>query len=256
MNLDFIQKSIAKPRSSQLRPEKPYRWDNLHKTQLHTRLALDTGTQHDAFALRYKSYLADGYIDSNTASLFFDSYDKDQNSRTIVVYSGTEAVASARISVMETLNGSHHTSVVPGYLVFPDEIADIIERIPEVSRPKRAMEITRLVRHPDLAESYNLIFLMLRLIGQFVIELDVDVVLSCVRRNHVPFYSRFYFRTINGPKSYPNLKFPTYLLACSRLDYDNVRRIIPPLYERFLANSIYSELARGNDIPISMHAVA
>ncbi len=249
--MDFLQINADTSRQSPLGRERPYKWHNLQKTQLHARLALDPNTRRDAFALRYKSYLADGYIDPNPTSLFSDNYDQDPSSRTIVVYSGNEAVGSARISIMDVLDGSCNASSIPGHLVFPDEITEIIERVPELGRAKRAVEITRLVRHPNLAGDYGLIFLLLRLIGHLVTELDADVVLSCIRRNHIPFYSRLRFKVIAGPRSYPNLKFVTYLMICSRSDYDDVRRIAPVLDVHVEMKSTYSGLLRGNSVPVS-----
>jgi hypothetical protein len=43
--------------------------------------------------------------------------------------------------------------------------------------------------------------------------------LSCVRRNHMPFYKRLEFQTVAGPRSYPELKFTTNLMACPSARY-------------------------------------
>lgn len=169
-----------------------------------------------------------------------------------MVYSGSEAIGSARASAMDIADdGSFSTAPVPANAAFPDEIRGLVGRIDTAVRLRRAVEITRLVRHPSFAENQGLVFLLLRLVGHVITELDPDVVLSCVRRNHVPFYNRLCFTTVAGPRSYPGLNFTTYLLACSRRDYGVVRRVAPVLDVGASERALYGALLSGGEIAVA-----
>jgi hypothetical protein len=233
-----------------------YKWSDIQKSQLRARLASDATTRHDAYALRYKSYVTGGHINPSPTSLFSDNHDDDPNSRTVVVYAGYEAIGSARVSLMDVIDGSSISKPVPAHFVFPEEIDGIMRQVPEADRPKRAVEITRLVRHPNFIEDQGLILLLLRLVGYVITELDADVVLSCVRRNHVPFYKRLGLRRIAGPKLYPSLNFDTYLLARSRADFGDVRRVVPVFDMNAAAKSSYAGLLDGRDVRVSVDAAA
>ena len=251
-NLDSFQNTCRAPSPSQLLRDRPYRWSDLYKTPLRARLALDREAQHDAFALRYKSYLADGYIDPNPTGLFSDAYDESPTSRTIVVYSGRDAIGSARISTLDVLSAPRAVSTLPASTVFAEEVSEIVRRLPEIGRPKRAVEVARLVRHPAYAKDQGLIFSLFRLVGYTITELDADIVLSCVRPNHVPFYRRMQFEVIAGPRRYYNVKFTAHLLACERSSYGEVRRHVPVLNVSPSLRAAYAGLLRGESVPVSV----
>lgn len=238
------------PTSSQSRFEKPYKWSDLQKTHLRARLALDPKTQYDAFALRYKSFLADGYIEANPSGLFSDAYDAVPGSYIVVIYSGTEAVGSARACTMDVVDESSPARAVPANAVFAEEVGELVRRVPDAGRPKRVMEIGRLVTHPAFTANYGLVFLLFRLVGHLIRELDADVVLSCVRQNHVPFYNRLRFELIAGPRSYPGVKFDTYLMTSTRLICDDLRRIAPVLDVEPSLGPAYAGLLGGKDTPV------
>ena len=233
-----------------------YKWGDIQKSQLRARLASDALTKQDVYALRYRSYVAGAYINPSPTSLFSDNHDDDPNSRTVVVYAGGDAIGSARVSTMDVVDGSSISSPVPAHLVFPDEISSVMRQVPEADRPKRAVEITRLVRHPNFVEDQGLILLLLRLVGYIITELDADVVLSCVRRNHIPFYGRLGLRRIAGPKLYPKLNFDTYLLARSRADFGDMRRVVPVFDISTAAKSSYAGLLDGRDVRVTVEAAA
>ena len=232
----------------------PYKWSDIQKSKLHARLASDPVTRHDAYALRYTSYVAGGHISPSPTSLFSDPHDDDPNARTVVVYAGGEAIGSARVSLMDVVDGSNISKPVPAYNVFPDEISGIMRHVPDADRPKRAVEITRLVRHPSFDEDHGLILLLLRLVGYVITELDADAVLSCVRRNHVPFYRRLGLRLIAGPKPYPKLNFETYLLARSRADFGDMHRMAPVFELNAAARSSFAGLLDGRDVQVAAEA--
>lgn len=236
-------------RPSPLKYQKSLKWNDLQRLQLHARLAYDQEAQRDVFALRYKSFLADGYIEANPSGLFSDPYDHVPGSHIVVLYSGTEAIGSTRACVMD-IDGTSSAKAIPANAVFAEEIDDLVRRAPDRGRPKRVMEVGRLVTHPAFATNYGLVFLLFRLVGHLIRELDADVVLSCVRQNHIPFYSRIYFEPIAGPRSYPGVKFDTYLMASTRSLCDDLRHLAPVLDVEPSLEPAYAGLLSGRDVPV------
>lgn len=236
--------------SNQSRLEKPYRWNDIQKTHLRARLALDPKTRQDAFVLRYKSFVADGYIDPDPSGQFSDAYDDGPHSHIIVIYSGTEAIGSARACTMEINDGSSPPKAIPAHNVFADEISELVRRVPDAGRPKRVMEIGRLATHPAFGASHGLVFLLFRLVGHLIREFDADVVLSCVRQSHIPFYNRILFELVAGPRSYPGVKFDTYLMMSTRKICDDLLKSAPVFKVDPSLASGYAGLLSGKETPI------
>jgi hypothetical protein len=85
------------------------------------------------------------------------------------------------------------------------------------------MESNRLVRHPDFATDYHLVFVLYRFVSYMLTEAKSDMLLSCVRRNHTAFYKRMHFAYVAGPRRYAGVKFETNLMACPERSFDNIR---------------------------------
>lgn len=217
-------------------------------------LALDEQQRRDVFALRHTSYLSGGYIDPRPRGLFSDPYDEQENCQSIIVYRGTRPVASVRVCVLDTDTRRPGWQDIPAVHVFPDEIAETMRNVAaepgrDPAVPLRAIEINRLVRHPDFATDFSLVFALFHLAGYMILHHQTDMVFSCVRKNHVPFYKRLQFTPIAGPKSYPELKFATNLLACSRENYATVQRMMPML-EAGTGDSNFSNIVEGKKVSV------
>ncbi len=185
-------------------------------------VALNADVRRDAFALRHSSYLASGFIEPRPNGLFHDEFDNLENAATIVVYDDTRAVASVRVCfISKTIRDA------PAHHAFPDEVDAILATAPRSRKGIEVAEITRLVRSPDEANNQGLVFLLYRLAGGLAIKDDVRIILSSVRRNHIPFYRRIGFVDVVGPRPYPGLNCPMHLLKCSRAEYDRVRAAFP-----------------------------
>jgi len=217
--------------------------------QLTARLALDWKTKQDCYKLRYLSYFAEGYIEPRRSKTFSDEYDEQSDAQTVVIYKGRRAVASTRICmVTRGLDGST-TGSIPAQHVFPEEIENLLRQ--NVTTPiERVIEINRLVRHPDLAEDKTLVFLLFRLAGYFILKQNAGAVVSCVRRNHVPFYTRLRFSDIAGPRVYHGVSFATHLLSCLRPQYDAVRRMVPILDVTGAVQTHYDRLNQGETVAV------
>jgi hypothetical protein len=200
-----------------IRPNRRDRQESLLLGQLTARLALDQTTREHAFALRHASYCSGGFIDPRPDGLFSDAYDERPNCVSVVVYKRDQPVASVRLC---TLNPARPGwGDIPGLHVFAPEINALLAAASTPGKPAMATEINRLVRHPDFTNDYELVFVLFRFVSFMVLHQKSDMMLSCVRRNHMTFYKRLEFQTVAGPRCYPELKFTTNLMACPSARY-------------------------------------
>ena len=217
--------------------------------QLTARLALDRKTKQDCYKLRYLSYFAEGHIESRRSGTFSDEYDDQPGVQTVVIYKGSRAVASTRICALTRGSDGSEAGAIPAQHVFPEETEALFRR--DVASPvERVIEINRLVRHPDLADDKSLVFLLFRLAGYFILKNDAGAMVSCVRRNHIPFYTRLRFSEVAGPRVYHGVKFSTHLLSCLRPQYDTVRRMVPLLNVAGAAQAQYDRLCQGETVAV------
>jgi hypothetical protein len=212
------------------------------------RLALDDQTAHDVHALRYRSYLQSGHIDPNETKLFRDQYDSLPNCKSIVIYSGTRAVASVRTCALAYEAGLSS----PAMTAYPEEVENLLSPEARVGAGGKALEITRLVRSPEAANNQGLVFLLYRLAGYIGIMDGTAVILACVRKNHAPFYKRIGYQEVTEPRPYPGLKCPMQLLACSRATYEKVRATSPVLDPYSGRNGKLDSFLAGGTISLTL----
>ena len=216
---------------------------------LTARLALDRKTKQDCYKLRYLSYFAEDYIEPRRSKAYSDEYDDQPDAQTVVIYKGSQAVASTRVCVLKREADGRTSGGVPAQHMFAEEIEGLLR--PDPAAPASSIvEINRLVRHPDLAEDKTLVFLLFRLAGYLILQQDPKVVVSCVRRNHIPFYARLRFRELAGARDYHGLKFSTHLLGCMREQYDMVRRMVPVLDVQGEGLERYARLSQGETVAV------
>jgi hypothetical protein len=232
--------SVSNPALPQKQANQPGLW---------ARLALDKKTKTDAYALRHKSYLAGGYIDSRPSGLFSDSDDELPNTKTLVIYENAKAVASVRLSILDTNPALRGWDEIPASRIFPEEVASLLAAAGE-NRPVKAIEINRLVRHPDHMQNYDLVFTLFQFISFMVTHEKSDMTLSCVRRNHMPFYKRFKFEQIAGPRRYAQVKFETNLMVCPKSSYELLRNSVAMFNPNSVPSESYAGLFRGETVNV------
>ena len=239
----------------------PHRPKHEAASDLTARLALDERTRTDAFSVRHESYLASGYLDPKPNGLYLDEYDDMPNSQTVVIYRQSRPVASIRVSILDTDPAVHGWDDVPALHLFPEELGDLMNRVnagyeaaARAGGPRkhaRALELNRLVRHPDFKDDSELVFVLFRFATYMVLHHDVDYALSCVRRNHMPFYRRVIrLENVAGPRHYPGLKFATHLVACSREKYASVVRDVPIFNSAKITQGGYDRLFDGETVNV------
>lgn len=220
---------------------------------LTARLAIDPQTRADAYTVRHDSYLSGGYIDRQAEGVFRDHYDDLPNAQTIVIYRAARPVASVRVCILDTDPALTGWDAVPASSIFPDEVKALLARVPTNESNAgfpRAIEINRLVRHPDFATDAGLVFALFRLATFMVYFHRTDLMMSCVRRNHGGFYKRLHFQDVAGPRRYAGVKFETNLMACYQPAYGDVLRDVPVVDSGAMTNGCYDGLFRGEAVPV------
>lgn len=187
------------------------------------RLATSAPVLEDAFRLRYRSYLAGGFIQANPSETFRDHYDDLPNADTVVLYDDGAPVASVRVCRLQ--RGTDYTS--PGMTAFPEEVAALLNADPDDGFAGRAIEVTRLVRSPEAENNQGLVFLLYRLAGWIALCHHTQIFLACVRANHAPFYRRLGYSAASELRPYPGLSCPMLLMSSDRQRYDGVRAKVP-----------------------------
>jgi hypothetical protein len=220
---------------------------------LTAKLALDDETKADAYAVRHASYLSGGFIDPQPDGLFFDADDLKPNSQSIVIYQWGEPVASVRMCTLDLTPGLKDWDEIPAARIFPEAIAQLGASVTH-GRPARLTEINRLVRHPDFANNYQLVFVLFRFVSYLLTQNSADMMLSCVRRNHTPFYKRMHFEYVDGPRRYAGVKFETNLMACPEVCFDMIRTEIPIVGADASTNHSYSPLMQGKPVNVFLEA--
>jgi hypothetical protein len=213
------------------------------------RLALDPQTRKDAYRLRYDSYLTSGFIQPNTTGQFQDVYDDLPNCQTIVIYDQDEPVASVRTCALAF--GSRQRSPVMD--TYPEQVTALLSQHVGIGAGGRGIETTRLVRSPAAENDQGLVFLLYRLAGYIGMMAYAQVLLACVRQNHVPFYRRLGYEPITEPRPYPDLKCPMLLMSCTRQRYDEIRSAFPLIDPYAGETETLDGFLLGETIPVSLH---
>ncbi len=227
------------------------RGEMLHRpaSGLTARLALDEQTKADAYSIRHASYLSGGYIDPRPDGLFSDADDLLPNSRCVVIYQHGRPAASVRLCTLDYTPGLTGWGDIPASRIFPEEVTALADGV-TTGRPAKLTEINRLVRHPDHAKDFMLVFVLYRFVSFLVIEQEADMMLNCVRRNHTSFYKRMHFEYVAGPRRYAGVKFETNLMVCPSGRYDRLMSDIPFVATDDSTKQAYGSLLRGETVQV------
>jgi hypothetical protein len=216
---------------------------------LTARLALDPSTKHDAYRVRYESYLAGGFIDQHPDQMFSDADDRLPNARSVVIYKYGKPVASVRVCVLNPDPELTGWNDIPAKRIFPEAILRLQESLPPGAT---FSELNRLVRHPDYAHDFELVFVLFRF-ATYLMAQDTpwcSKILSCVRRNHTSFYKRLHFDYVDGPRRYAGVKFETNLMAGDQTHYNDMLSDMPFIDTISQGEAAYAGFLHGETVQV------
>lgn len=160
----------------------------------------------DVYALRYRAYFADGYIESNNTERFFDRYDHLPKNFSYLTYYDGEIAGSIRASLYDPKTPYD----LPAMEIYSDEIRN------SVGLENSIVESNKFVIAPEFQRRGGLrlrLALVLNMVNAAV-EHHAPTIITAVRKEHLRLYKSFSFEAISKAKKYPLLKFETVLLAC------------------------------------------
>ncbi len=224
--------------------KRPLAWRGLT-----ARIAFDRQTKMDAYAIRHASYFSAGFINPMQSGLFSDADDLKPGNCTVVIYKDGCPVASVRLSTLDFDPNLKGWDEIPAARIFPEAVARLAASV-NYGRPAKLTEINRLVRHPDFGDDPELVFILFRFVSFLVIQGKSDMMLSCVRRNHMSFYKRMHFEYIDGTRQYAGVKFETNLMSCPQERYDRLMADIPFVATNDASKRAYAGLLQGETVNV------
>lgn len=165
------------------------------------------GPQLDrVFTLRYRSYVAEGYIEENQSKKFMDKHDSQPSNLSFLTYKDNQLIGSLRASIY--MPNSDYK--IPAMDIYEEEIDSSIGK----NRP--LVECNKFVIDPKHQRRGGIRsrFSMFKNIIDTAERVDAAGILIAVRSEHIKFYSMLFCNPISASKRYPGLKFDTTLLLC------------------------------------------
>lgn len=209
-------------------------------------LANSTTLMEDVYKIRHAGYFSYGYIAEQPDGRFVDKYDRLPNVRTAIVYKDQKPAATVRLCLLDLDNPGPGSSTIPAMEIFGNEITALMG--PGSGGQRRAVEVTRLARHPDFANDKSVIHALFRVVGYLILFYDADLVLNACRPHHVPMYRRFGFQKMEEPRQYPNLTYKACLMAYFRHNYDVARKTLSFLNGISQDDRAFARLIAGDRI--------
>lgn len=165
------------------------------------------------YAMRYRSYRAENYIEPDSSARFSDQFDAQANCTSFLVYCGNEMVGSMRTCLYRP----DSALTVPIMAVFDQEIRN------SNGYDDVFVEINKFVIEPAFQRKGGLQirFTLMAAVFEQILSHQAAAVYAAVRPEHMGFYKMFAGQCISAEKAYPKLNFKTVLMRSTGLDYAN-----------------------------------
>ncbi|MDD2859873.1 MAG: hypothetical protein PHI71_02240 [Acidiphilium sp.] len=202
-------------------------------------------------SLRYRSYLSAGYLAPDASTTFSDQYDEQPTSQSILIFHNGTAAASVRVCMFDPTIKQGPGSSIPATPIFGTEIRNYMTNVLSEFAKPRAVEITRLSRHPDYKRNIALVMTIFNLIGYLVLNFDAHAMFATVTEEHIPFYKRMGFNLICKPKRYPGLNVDTVLLGCPSTEHRGIKGMTVALPDMSSSDPNFKKLFSGEKFAVS-----
>ena len=226
-----------------IRPREPHR--------VTLQIANNPALMDVVYRLRHDSYVAQGFLDPHVSGRFSDEWDRAPHFFSFLSFVDDQPAASGRISYCTPAAPAKERTATTAMEIFPTEIVQLAEAFRIDSKPTVVVEVSRLTQHPDFSRSNSdPIFAIFRGALYSLLKTNADMLITAVRRHHIPFYRRLGFQKMTEPRPYQKLKFETALMACFRPTLPVVRSVIPIFQEIDKNDGIYEPLFAGERVRI------
>jgi hypothetical protein len=203
------------------------------------------------YRLRHDSYVAQGFLEPRASGLFSDDWDECPHFFSMLGFVDGKPAVSVRISHCTPAAPARERTETTAMELFADDVFNLAERFATGQTPAVVMEMSRLTRHPDFADSNSdALFGIFRANFYCLRQTNADMLISAVRAHHMPIYRRMGFQKMTDPRPYPKLKFETALMACFRQSYDAIQKTIPIFQGIDETDGVYGRLFAGERVRI------
>jgi len=203
------------------------------------------------YRLRHDSYVSQGFLEPKVSRLFADEWDRMPHFFSFLAFVDDKPAASGRISICTPAAPFRERTETTAMEIFPTEIVELAEAFRIDRKPTVIVEVSRLTQHPDFSKSNSdPLFAIFRATFYSLLLADADILISAVRRHHIPFYKRIGFQKITEPRPYQKLKFETALMAGFKQSFPLFSQVIPIFQCIRKTDSIYERLFAGERVRI------
>lgn len=178
----------------------------------------------EVYALRYRAYRQEDFVQPNAAQRVYDEHDTAKNVHCFGIYIKQTLVSSVRLHHVQAL-----TDVSPSRLVFPKELTQL------VGKGKTYIDPSRFTTDYDARLEFPALpYLTLRVVAMACEHFAVDYCVSSVRPEHSAFYRRvFGSQKVEGAKgTYPGIDFEMQLYIAN---VDNIRDRVAARFPFFMS---------------------
>ena len=163
----------------------------------------------EVYSMRYRSYIAEDYIDKNSSRRFMDKYDLMPNCNSYLTYFEKKAIGSIRACIYKP----EAQMSIPVIEVFEEELKN------SVGYDNVMIEANKFVIDPSFQKRGGVkkFFSIYRNIANSILDNKAKYLVACVRPVHIKFYEMLYFEPASEIKVYPYLKFKTVLILCKNV---------------------------------------
>jgi hypothetical protein len=205
-----------------------YRHRPREAESISAQLASTPEMMDQVFRIRHDSYVSKGFLDPIPGGLFKDQWDELPNSESYIVYWNNVPAGSVRVSYVDISGQSIGYQESVGMEVFGSEVRELLNEFRTNDKPGKAVEVSRITRHPDFESQDNEVIFALYRIGLYMaMHYDAAMIISTIRQHHMSFYRRLGFIKITDPRPYPRIKFQLGLMVCLKDCFGPVGEAMP-----------------------------
>ena len=186
------------------------------------RFATTDTLRAEAYRIRYRAYMARGYILEKDTQSWEDEFDNAPSTRTAVLFKYGVPTATIRLCFFDSSVMDNIYDAIPSANQFNYTTKNILKKL---CLPQNNLKIIEISKLSSLSEKHDRIPVLLSIYGfikDTIFNLGADIVIISVRLQHVNFYTRFGFKILEGGKLYEKDNVVLSLLASSADNFQSL----------------------------------
>lgn len=192
---------------------------NNFKRKPYSKVEFCYATDHEkkiiSYKIRYSSYFSHGYIPINPDRLWYDKFDSMDSTKIILVSNESHYFATIRFCTSYT---SEKISQIPSLEIFDLDYQKLKNLFPSskgLYDHYKITEISKFAISINYQMKNDAIFSVYNASVKVIEEINPDVIIISVRKNHINFYKKMGFLIINEEKYFKKDNVWLSLMGCS-----------------------------------------